>query len=102
MKSVKTWGSILIILFGISVSFQWTETVISSKISFLPGLENEKGGRLSVYWIVLLLQVCRDGSYILPVDLIIGTLELFEMGSQLAYSGTFRLVTILKKQVFRK
>ena len=85
MKSVKTWGSILIILFGISVSFQWTETVISSKISFLPGLE-----------------VCRDGSYILPVDLIIGTLELFEMGSQLAYSGTFRLVTILKKQVFRK
>ena len=48
MKSVKTCGSILIILFGISVSFQWTETVISSKISFLPGLENEKGGRLSV------------------------------------------------------
>ena len=62
----------------------------------------KREGDLVSYWIVLLLQVCRDGSYVLPVDLIIGTLELFEMGSQLAYSGTFRLVTILKKQVFRK
>ena len=61
----------------------------------------KREGDLVSYWIVL-LQVCRDGSYVLPIDLIIGTLELFEMGSQLAYSGTFRLVTILKKQVFKK
>ena len=62
----------------------------------------KREGDLVSYWIVLLLQVCRDGSYVSPINLIIGTLELFEMGSRLAYSGTFRLVTILKKQVFKK
>lgn len=103
IKSVKISELISITLVGVSVSwlaFNGLRIRISSNIPFLSLLEDEKGGSCVLLHISPVANM--QGSFLyFTIDLISGSLVLFEVGWQWVYSRAFRVVKIFEKKALK-